>query len=76
MNIVMNGWPSWINQSVSPDIINPFQALHMERYKKIIPALFSDSVKEFIFSKLLNESIDLLEEQVSPDKHRLDFFVC
>jgi len=64
------------SQPISPDILNRFQAINLERYKIIIPTLLLDSVQEYIFAILFDESVDLLEEQVSPDKHRVDFPIC
>lgn len=76
INIAMNGEPPWKNQPVSLGIFNRFQAFNLKRQSITIPLLLPHSVKEYIFSKLLDESVDLLKEQVSPDKHRIDFFIC
>jgi len=66
----------WLNQLASPGIFNQFHKLIIKMYQIFIAAPLPRSVKKSIFAKLLDEPVDLLEKQVSPDKHSVDFLIC
>ncbi len=73
---ITNGGRLRITHRIDPRISYQSQEQIIESHQIFITTLLSDSVKEYIFSKLLDKSVDLLEEQVSPDKHRIDLLIC
>lgn len=72
----MNGGRLSITHRIGPRISYQSHEQIIESHQIFITTLLSDSVKEYIFSKLLDKSVDLLKKQFPPHKYCIDFFVC